>query len=186
MKRLAYWLHGLPLVIYLGIGLVAYTKLTAWRAVHRADDERFVAQTVRAFKEINDENARLQRALARTKVRAAGLASSAAALRRFQDSVLAQHPIASAPPACAPWVASLVACRAEADSLKIRGLILEAGLDSARAQLAKADTTVTRGRAAVERTRCGFPCLRFSGGPALMLDAELKLRKGIAVVWELF
>jgi hypothetical protein len=179
MKKYLAWLHGLPLIVYLGLGLFAYTKWTQWQAAHRAEDERFLAQTIVAFKEINDENERVRRLLVDAQKKAAKAQAEANRERERQQEILDEHPIATAPASCAPWTQALLSCQREAQDLRTANAILNASLDSARSHTEKIDTTLKRGEEALDKTRCKFPCIDIVVGAGIMLDDELRFRKGL-------
>lgn len=179
MKKYLAWLHGLPLVIYIGLGFLAWTKFTEYRAVHRASDERFLASTIVAFKEINDINTDLQRQIAAAKKAAAKATANADREKQKQNEILAAHPVSTAPASCAPWTQALLSCQREAQDLRVANTILNSSLDSAKAVSERVDTTLKSGTRALENARCKFPCIDIVVGAGVMLDDEIKVRKGL-------
>jgi hypothetical protein len=179
MRRLLVWIHALPTIVFLGIGFLAYTKFVAWRGAHAANDARFVAQTVTAFKEINAENAKLQQALTKAKAKAATAVAQADVEKKTQDKILAEHPVASAPPVCAPYTTALTSCQREAQQLRAAYLALLAPIGDASKHLDKVDSVTTQGTKALKRG-CGFIiCPEFSVVAGGGLDKDLKGRLGI-------
>lgn len=181
MRKALALLHGLPLIVYAVIAFVAYTKFTQWSAMHRARDEAFVASTVTAFREINDENARLLAQLAAAQATARRHLARADSAEAAERAILAAHPVATAPASCAPWVQALLTCQLARGELKHAATILATGVDSAAGHATKVGTTLTQGAKALKTGRCGFPCLEFAKGVGLMLDTQLKPRAGIFV-----
>jgi hypothetical protein len=184
MKRTLALLHGLPLVIYLVIGFFAWTKYTEWRAVHRAQEERFLASTIMAFKEINEENERLQKQLIVAKRNSMAKVKAADEEKAKQNEILTAHPVATAPASCAPWTQALLSCQREAQDLRAANLILNSALDSAKAVSERVDTTLKSGTKALEKSRCKFPCLDLElvagpGGVVTVQDGAVKVYPGV-------
>lgn len=179
MTRYLKWLHAVPTVVFIGLGVFAYTKYTAWRAAHDAEDKRFVAATVKSFHETSDLIAGLQTTLKRREKVIQKLQADADAERAKQEKILAAHPVSTAPPVCAPWTTALLSCQLENSKLRHANDSLTADLDSARSVIGVVDTVLDRGTEALKTKTCGFPCIRFrvilGGG----LGDDLKFHKGI-------
>ncbi len=185
MKRLLPWLHAVPVVVFIGLGLLAYIWYTRTQAVHRAEERRLVATTAEAFREINKENERLQVELARRQKVVVRYIERADTQRAIRDSALATAP-ASAPAVCSPWITAVTACARETTLLRTAIDTLTADLDTSRTQIARNDTTIARGKRALDATKCRFPCLDLVVGAGILLDETLVVRKGLFAGLKLF
>lgn len=183
MKNWKLLLHGLPLIVYLALGFVVYTKVTAWAAVERADKARMIAATVQTFKAVNAANAALADSLhakARVVVRYVHAADRA---KHTTDSTLAEHPVALAPAACAPYTRAVSSCQQEAAHLRAALATANGALRAAQANLARNTTTLEAGGKALKKATCRFPCLDVGLwlGPALTTSGRLEGALGLGI-----
>lgn len=179
MSRYLRWLHAVPAIVFIGIGVFAYTKYTAWRAVHDAADKAFVAATVKSFHETADLIDGLQAELVRRNKVIRKLRADADAEHAKQQKILAAHPIETAPPVCAPWTQALLSCQLENSKLRHANDSLQTDLKDALGVIGKADTTLDRGEKALEINQCHFPCLKFGVWLGVLLGDDIKVHKGV-------